>query len=80
MRSKTKTLEGRLVVAQQQAQSALDVFEVAAQKLDAAAEDLAALGDEAEVQRLKAQEVRDNADRQRVSLLAKAKKLRELTQ
>ena len=80
MRNRRKSLQGRLEVAKTQAQNALDVFEVAAQGLEATAEELLALGDEAEVQRLEAQEVRDNADRQRVALLAKAKKLRELVQ
>ena len=75
-----KTLEGRLEVAQSKAQNALSVFEQAALGLESTAEELHELGNEAETERLKAQEVRDNADRQRVALLAKAKQLRELVQ
>lgn len=80
MRSKTKTLDGRLEVAQTKAQGALDVFEVAAQKLEAAADELKTVGDAAEVERLRAQEVRDRADQQRVAYSAKASKIRELFQ
>jgi hypothetical protein len=79
-RQQRKTLEGRLEIAQGRAKNALNVFEQAAQGLENTAEELHDLGTEAEVQRLAAQEVRDNADRQRIALLAKAKQLRELVQ
>jgi hypothetical protein len=75
-----KTLQGRLTVAQAEAQSALDVFEVAAQRLDVAADQLAEVGNDAEVRRLEAQQVRDDAERQRVAVTAKAAKIRELFQ
>lgn len=77
---KNKPLVARAERAQAEAVAALGVFEVAAQKLDAAADQLKEVGDEAEVQRLEAQRVRDEADRQRVAVTAKAAKLRELFQ
>jgi hypothetical protein len=77
---KKLTLEGRLNVAETQAQSALGVFEVAAQRLDAAAEALTEVGDAAEVERMRAQQVRDEADKKRVAYVAKASKIRELFQ
>lgn len=77
---KKRTLEGLLNVADTKAQSALSVFEAAAQELDAAADQLAEVGNEAEVERLRAQEVRDEADRKRVAYVAKAGKIRELFQ
>lgn len=77
---KNKTLEGRLTVAQTRAQGALDVFEGLAQQLEAAADELVEVGDAAEVERLRAQEVRDTAERQRVAYTAKASKIRELFQ
>lgn len=80
MKNRRKSLEGRLEVAQNKAKNALNVFEQAAVGLEATAEELHQLGDEAEVERLRALEVRENADKQRLALLAKAKQLRELVQ
>lgn len=77
---KKQTLEGRLNVADSKAQSALGVFEAAALELDAAAEALVEVGDAAEVERMRAQAVRDEADRKRVAYVAKASKIRELFQ
>ena len=77
---KKQTLEGRLTVADGKAQSALSVFEAAALELDVAAEALVEVGDAAEVERMRAQAVRDEADRKRVAYVAKASKIRELFQ
>lgn len=77
---KKRTLEGLLTVADTRAQGALSVFEAAAVELEVAAEALREVGDEAEVERLRAQEVRDEADRKRVAYVAKAGKIRELFQ
>lgn len=77
---KNKTLEGQLTVADAKAQSALSVFEAAALELDVAAEALVEVGDAAEVERMRAQAVRDEADRKRVAYVAKASKIRELFQ
>jgi hypothetical protein len=80
VKNRRKSLEGRLEVAQTKAKNALNVFEQAAVGLEATAEELHDLGNEAEVERMRALEVRESADRQRVALLAKAKQLRDLVQ
>jgi len=80
VRNRKKTLEGRLLVANTQAQGALDIFEVAAQRLEGAAEVAGEVVTEAEVEVMRLREVRDEAFRTKTANRAKADKIRELFQ
>jgi len=80
VRNRKKSLEGRLNVAGTRAQGALDIFEAAAQELDAAAQEAHEVVVDAEVEVMRLREVRDSAYRQTVDNKAKASKIRELFQ
>lgn len=81
MRKQSKrTLEGRLGVANTKAQGALDIFEAAAQQLDAVAEEAHEVVVDAETEVMRLREVRDSAFRQSADNKAKASKIRELFQ
>lgn len=80
MKNRKRTLEGRLDVASTKAQGALDIFETAAQQLEKAADEAHEVTNEAEVELMRVQAVRDNAAAQRRSFESKASKIRELFQ
>ena len=78
MRNRKKSFEDRVSAADQQAASALDVFEKTANDLDAAAAEADAVVLEAEAEVERVRQVRDIAYQRAAAHASRAAKIREL--